>query len=343
MPASTHQGRGTGALAGAPAGSSATARTIAIAVSTTVRAQTRGVPVVDDTRQRTAPSGRGGAGRRALTAAGSACSVSGTSRRTQSRCGSKRPESCGSRRGLSGFGASLPPVFAMHQASRCIQLRHGTMARKFQDLVQEGCPAGDRARRVTGRRDHPRQTSTFEINRPNHAQRLASPEASPAEPRVPGGDGGADDAEQPLYRRLIARLPAPARPLIDDGLLGRSGAIGPRTALVTNVAGWESRREVDRDNDERCHAPDHATDSGVLGGELMAFRRSRSSAIRVAFSIPLLTLLLGFPGAAAGSTPAAARCELHGKFTDAAAFDVSATLRSLAAARQSAVATSSAV
>jgi hypothetical protein len=217
------------------------------------------------------------------------------------------------------------------------------MARKFQDLVQEGCPAGDRARRVTGGRDHPRQTSTVEVNRPNHAQRLASPEASPAEPRVPGGDGGADDAEQPLYRRLIARLPAPARPLIDDGLLGRSGAIGPRTALVTNVAGWESRREVDRDNDERCHAPDHATDSGVLGGELMAFRRSRSSAIRVAFSIPLLTLLLGFPGAAAGSTPAAARGELKAKFTDAAAFDVSAPLRSLAAARRSAVATSSAV
>ena len=75
----------------------------------------------------------------------------------------------------------------------------------------------------------------------------------------------------------------------------------------------------------------------------MAFRRSRSSAIRVAFSIPLLTLLLGFPGAAAGSTPAAARGELKAKFTDAAAFDVSAPLRSLAAARRSAAGTSSVV
>ena len=75
----------------------------------------------------------------------------------------------------------------------------------------------------------------------------------------------------------------------------------------------------------------------------MAFRRSRRSAMRLALSIPLLTLLLGFPGAAAGSTPAAARGELKAKFTDAAAFDVSAPLRSLATARRSAAATSSAV
>jgi hypothetical protein len=75
----------------------------------------------------------------------------------------------------------------------------------------------------------------------------------------------------------------------------------------------------------------------------MAFRRSRRSALRLAFSIPLLSLLLGFPSAVAGSPPAAASGHLKATFTDAAAFDVSAPLRTLAASRRSAAATTSTV
>jgi hypothetical protein len=72
----------------------------------------------------------------------------------------------------------------------------------------------------------------------------------------------------------------------------------------------------------------------------MAFRRSRRSAIRLAFTIPLLSVLLAFPGATTGSSPAAASGQIKAKFTDAAAFDVSAPLRTLAAAKRSTVTTS---
>jgi hypothetical protein len=67
----------------------------------------------------------------------------------------------------------------------------------------------------------------------------------------------------------------------------------------------------------------------------MTFRRTGRSALRLAFAIPLLSILLGSPGAVAGTPPAAASGQLKAKFTDAAAFDVSAPLRTLAAARRS--------
>ena len=72
----------------------------------------------------------------------------------------------------------------------------------------------------------------------------------------------------------------------------------------------------------------------------MAFRRSRRSATRLAFTIPLLSMLVGFPSAIAGSPPAAASGQLKAKFTEAAAFDVSASLRTVAPARRSATTTS---
>ena len=73
----------------------------------------------------------------------------------------------------------------------------------------------------------------------------------------------------------------------------------------------------------------------------MAFRRSRRSVTRLAFTIPLLSMLLGSPSASAGPPSPAPGSELKAKFTDAAGFDVSAPLRTLAAARQSAGARSS--
>ena len=75
----------------------------------------------------------------------------------------------------------------------------------------------------------------------------------------------------------------------------------------------------------------------------MAFRRSRRSATRLAVTIPILSMLLGFPSAVAGSTPAAANGQLKAKFTDAVAFDVSAPLKTLAAAKRPAATSSSAV
>lgn len=72
----------------------------------------------------------------------------------------------------------------------------------------------------------------------------------------------------------------------------------------------------------------------------MAFRRSRRSATRLAVTVPILSMLLGFPSALAGSLPAAASGQLKAKFTDAAASDVSAPLRTLATARHSASTTS---
>ncbi len=72
----------------------------------------------------------------------------------------------------------------------------------------------------------------------------------------------------------------------------------------------------------------------------MAFRRSRRSATRLAVTIPVLSLLFGFPNALASSLPPAASGRLEAKFTEAAAFDVSKPLRSLATARRSAATTS---
>ncbi len=72
----------------------------------------------------------------------------------------------------------------------------------------------------------------------------------------------------------------------------------------------------------------------------MAFRRSRRSATRLAVTVPILSMLLGFPSALAGSLPAAASGQLKAKFTDAAASDVSAPLRTLATTRHSAATTS---
>jgi hypothetical protein len=73
----------------------------------------------------------------------------------------------------------------------------------------------------------------------------------------------------------------------------------------------------------------------------MAFRRSRRSAVRLIFAIPLLSALVAVPTASAGSPSAAAGAQLKATFTDAAAFDVSAPLRTLAgAARRSAASTS---
>src|SRR5580765_1689140 len=75
----------------------------------------------------------------------------------------------------------------------------------------------------------------------------------------------------------------------------------------------------------------------------MTFRRSGRSAIRLAFTIPILSMVLGFPSAMAGSLPAAATGGLKAKVTDAVGFDVSAPLRNLAAARRSTAAPTSTV
>jgi hypothetical protein len=92
---------------------------------------------------------------------------------------------------------------------------------------------------------------------------------------------------------------------------------------------------------EHRNAPAQVMHLGGLEGEtFMAFRRSRRSAVRLIFTIPLLSALLAVPGATAGSPLATAGVQLKAKFTDAAAFDVSAPLRTLATARRSAAATS---
>jgi hypothetical protein len=75
----------------------------------------------------------------------------------------------------------------------------------------------------------------------------------------------------------------------------------------------------------------------------MAFRRSRRSAVRLIFTIPLLSALLAVPTASAGSPSAAAGGQLTPTFTDAAAFDVSAPLRTLAGSARRSAASSSAV
>ncbi len=72
----------------------------------------------------------------------------------------------------------------------------------------------------------------------------------------------------------------------------------------------------------------------------MAFRQSRRSAVRLAFTIPLLSMLVGFPSVSAGAPLAAPGSELKAKFANAAGFDVSAPLRTLAPARRSATTTS---
>ncbi|MEP6640081.1 MAG: hypothetical protein ABJC39_12090, partial [Chloroflexota bacterium] len=72
----------------------------------------------------------------------------------------------------------------------------------------------------------------------------------------------------------------------------------------------------------------------------MAFRQSRKSAIRLVFTIPLLSALLGFPSAIAGAPSAAAGGQLKAKFTNAAAFDVSSPLLTLAPARHPAASSS---
>jgi len=72
----------------------------------------------------------------------------------------------------------------------------------------------------------------------------------------------------------------------------------------------------------------------------MTFRRSRRSASRLAFTIPLVSLLLGFPSASAGTPPAAANGQLKATFTNNVAFDVSAPLRTLATARHPAATSS---
>jgi hypothetical protein len=65
----------------------------------------------------------------------------------------------------------------------------------------------------------------------------------------------------------------------------------------------------------------------------MTFGRSRGSALRLIVTIPLVSLLLGFPSASAGTPPAAASGQLKATFTDNVAFDVSAPLRTLATSR----------